>query len=698
MHQECRDTIVLRIVGNVGAWYEMPCRTCAPILFPSRHRSPTRTGVCLQAFRTWADLVIVETEVLQEAESVTMQVLLSVPKPVCVTFMRAALQGPLQKQRYQDGKGSLISQIAMFPRKLLPWAVIACVPSINSRLTWSMRMALQELPRWQRIAPSALSHITELTSISFSLYKPPQIAYPADGILDEKELSAIQNIAQSICKLPNLSHLSISSQGLSCDTIGRFAKALPAAEELEHLRIECDGLQANTCTALSDSLRQLTRLTALVLTFHLEVSAEVQERLGHMYGLMHNLRSLAISQTCAGAAACVPLLDRNLPALRQLVALSLRMHLTSLWRKPNASLCRAIGRLTQLCSLSIHTNVPIPHFGLHLRQHCAGLTQLWHLSLCGVLRESCAQPLGALLRRLNVHELEVRGAAEQRAVGAQPAAPQRLCTLPARAYATLPEMSGLVGLDLSDCSLEVARAGGALAAGFPNMRALRWFKWVTLPAEPSVDVELAGQVAAALAQVPFLREVHLSGEELVREFTPRVPEVLDLQKVVLFGRVPWVLDPKAPGCCSFSCLDRLTDIRLIGNMCLPGVVPHIAAALAEMPRLQVLILSYQKLDYVGAAKLARALWPQKHVCGGVQGTVKAASGLRKLYLLGLGGCGLDKCGFRALSPALHGLAGCALKQVMLWGNEDVDAAVALSASLLAINPGLIIDGSAPGLQ
>lgn len=637
------------------------------------------------------------------------QVLLALQREVCITILRSALGESLQIQKYQAGGiDCAFPELAILPRKLQATAVRACAPSIDAQLTWSICLTPSDLSRARHIICSALSTITSLTTISFNLSTGKS---SDQGTLDSQQRAALDAIIKSICYLPCLSSLFVSESGLGCTVVYHFIRCLPAAQALEVLKLQSDTLSysAAVCFHNTGHLPELRSL-AITVASHLTL-ATADTLAAAITAVAPNLTGLHLSHPCNSpllAAYFLTLYAKPLRNRLPLRALTLRHQYplgsdlptpgiicgyTAATVQPQLA---TIARFTALEDLAIYSNTPQPGFGQQLLEHCTALTGLTRLCVSGALTAACAMPFGEFLAARPLQELQVTGTPQQR--GGAAAARQRLCELPWRyCAAPLAGMRFLTSLDLSDTCAMAATSGQGLVQALGRLPALAVFKWVTLPARSlsrAIPTRTLQLLAHAIRHVYTLRELHLSDAALALQLASSLHKMRRLRKVVLCGHMPWLHCRRRPRCVMEN-FAALRDLRLIGCGAPADAMARFAPVLAGMRCLRALVLSYHRLDEEGASKLAAALWPSRPL-GEKRSREHAGGGLAQLYLLGLGGCGMDAAKLGALSPALHGLAGCHLQQVMLWGN-DAEAAARVAMSLLEANPDLVIDSVAPGL-
>lgn len=602
----------------------------------------------------------------------------------------------MHRQKYNEGGvDGAFPRLMLLPRKLQGTAMRACYPSIDSKLTWAICLNVQDVPQFRDMMCSALSSLTSLATVSFCLSPGPGSTAEQQP-MDRELQQQLDEIAHSICKLPRLSSLRITTRGVNDYAVRGFFRSLPGTAALQVLSLQFDSPDDRIAFDLLHTLPHLPHLHSFSLTMHSQLSHTAEMALRLCFPKLHKLRSLHLSHASFAVSTAARILSACVRL--RLHTLSLTQQYTPDLTDHDDSLARAIGNITSLYDLSIHTNSPLPSFGQHLLLHCIKLTSLKRLSISGALQATCADSFAEFLQNVELNELQVSGTPRQAAcAGGTPAVAQRMCVLPTNTYALqLARMQHLTSLDLSDTPAAVLCAGGMLEAALPQMLWLWRLKWVCLPAEKNgCGWHAAASIAGAIAAVPALQELHMSGADLAHHLTPYFPTMPHLRKVVMCGRIPWDTRANWPHLCDFRTLASLTDVRLIGNGSGPDVVSKFAGVLMGMADLKVLMLSYQRLDYFNAANLAFALWPHK-VIGEKRLRDNMRQGLKQLYMLGLGGCGMDAATLGVLSPALHGLASLELKQVMLWGN-DTEAAVGLSWSLLQANPDLVIDSVAPGL-
>lgn len=584
---------------------------------------------------------------------------------------------------------TMFPQLARLPRAVQKIALRAYAPSIDSKLAWSICMKYQDLSSaCCEFISFALTYLRDLTSVSFCLSMKASHENHPEGQLDSKKLHHLHNIVASICKLPCLTSLMIDIRGIASSSIVSLVDALPAARWLDVLQMQCSELQEDAASAMLKSLPQLSPLHCLSLYITSELSQTSAHIISDCIALLTTICSLHLSCPCSTSASAAQAL--NSIAAVQLRTLTLNYHFSQPVSLPDSSLARAIGRATSLQDLAISTNVPLPGFGQQLLEHCTTLGSLKRLRISGAMQESCAESFGQFLHFCSLNELKVAGVPTHRAGVGATAASQGMCGLPVSLYGLqLLRMDQLTSLDLSDTSAAALCAGGVLQTVLPQLSCLFHLKLVNWADDITISDSAMRQLAAAIAKVPVLNEVHMSGGLLAVHLTPLFYQMTRLQKAVLFGRIPWAARPLLSAC-SFDSLSKLTDIRLIGNGAPPSVISAFADVLAGMKRLEVLILSYQKFDIASAACLAGAMWPQGSGMKRQREQTSQCDGLEELYMLGLGGCGMDASTLDALRPALCGLAGCKLTHALLWGN-DTEAAVIVSSALTMVNPGILID-------
>eukprot|EP00892_Ulva_mutabilis_P009177 jgi/Ulvmu1/6631/UM003_0269.1 len=608
------------------------------------------------------------------------QILLSVPDPVCVMLIRTAFADAVHACTFHPARPiGLLPQLADLPKTLCGPAVRACAPSIDSKHIWSISLNNSDLGNCSRLISRALPSLTSLTALSFTLRK-----LSGDPEPPAQHAQHTGRIGAAIPLLPSLSHLFLTAQDLPSSYMCKIIAALPQTKQLAALHLRCACMTAGTAAQLQRNLPKLPQLHTLAVTVDSELSRGPLRLLALCLSAITTLRSLHISHPSTRLHATARLLEHisHLP----LHSLTLRCPVTFPGRRCGHMLMQAIGRVTTLTDLSIATSRPISGIGVALLQHSTALLALERLCLCGPLDQTSGQPFYGMLGKLCLQELQVSGPPLSMTPGTLPYA----CMLDMDAL-NLSHMGSLTSLDLSDISTAALCAMDALASLLQRLHELRCFKWINLRSERCVKGAVVDRLALAIAGQPRLEELHMSAGPLAERVVQNVHST-PLQKAVLYGRTAQVAPTLDAWARRFRLLRSLVDVRLIGVCWAEGAAGVIAPVLACMTALRVLVLTYASIDADAAAALRDALWPDAAVgkkrCRG--------EGLRRLRMLGLGGCRMDAAALTALAPALLGLAGCRLEQVMLWGNAE-DAVMRVVRKLLEVNPDITIDAAVPGL-
>lgn len=634
-----------------------------------------------------------------------MQVLLAVPDHVRLMLVKAAVADAVYASTLKAGAPiGLLPRMSCFPRSLLVTAVRACAPSIDSKLIWSICLNISHLPQCHQIVCQALPCLTALTTLSFTLS-----AGQLPVKLLSKHVKQLRLVASAICSMPRLSQLLLTAHDLSSDSLVAITDALPRATQLEILQFRCALVGNKTAHSLLATLPRLSRLRCFSLTVTTKLSDKARQLLSACISRMTNLSSLHLNHPCPCLNAATQLLT-HLPH-KHLDTLSLTYHFTD--PIPSAavgqSFVHAIARATMLSDLSITTNTPLPGLGSHLRlitqmmqrfdplSRCgAPLQRLKRLSLCGALEATCGHNFSEFLLHLSLSELQISGARE--APHGVATISTGLTSLPTDAYAhRLPRMQDLTMLDLSNSRMDtLCGADNVLASSLEQLHMLRCLKliWARPQACGGWTSIRLNMLARAISTRTGLEELHMGGGKPAERLMHRVYLMASLQKVVVYGGLTWASRTHPDGS-RFSYLRALTDVRLIGTCAGPGMIHAFCPVLATMTSLQVLILSYHSMDAADAAALGTALWPQAAV-GAKRDRPGPPDGLRQLVCLGLGGCRMGWPLLQLLLPAVQGLAGSRLEQVMLWGNAE-EALLRAVPPLLEAHPDLMVDAAVPGL-